>query len=271
LIALCFVILISCEPPKSEKIAASEDQIADSTISSNESYTTGVEYAIQGNFPKAMEEFEKAIKDDLFSIQAKNCLITIKDVNEQKIKKETAINFFKAVSFNNKGQLDQAISYFTKAIKINPDYVEAYFNRGNVYDSKGQYDQAIKDFNKILEINPNYVKAYQDLGIAHTEKGQYDQAISYFTKAIKINPNYAEAYFSRGITYSRKGNYNQAVTDFTKTLEITPKDADVYASRGYIYLFNLKNEDKACADFRKACELGSCQNYNHAKQHGYCQ
>ncbi len=39
-----------------------------------------------------------------------------------------------------------------------------YNNRGNAYVEKGQYDQAILDFNKALEINPGYAEAYNIRG-----------------------------------------------------------------------------------------------------------
>ncbi len=69
-----------------------------------------------------------------------------------------------------------------------------YNNRGIAYGEKGQYDQAISDFNKALEINPRYNKAYNNRGITYRLKGQYDQAILDFNKAIEINPIDAEAY-----------------------------------------------------------------------------
>jgi tetratricopeptide (TPR) repeat protein len=69
-----------------------------------------------------------------------------------------------------------------------------YNNRGAAYGEKGQYDQAISDFNKAIEINPRYNKAYNNRGIVYRLKGQYDQAISDFNKAIVINPLDAEAY-----------------------------------------------------------------------------
>ncbi len=78
---------------------------------------------------------------------------------------------------------------------------DAYLNRGIVYQRKGQYDQAISDYNKALEINPRFAKAYNNRGLAYKKKGKYDQAISDYNKALEINPRYADAYLHRGIVY----------------------------------------------------------------------
>jgi len=202
-----------------------------------ESYLKGVEYAVQGEFPKAKEEFEKALKVDPFNTAAELSLETIKDVIEQKIKRETAIHLFKGISYGNKGQNDQAISNYTKALEINPKFAKAFLSRGVAYRMKGQYDQAISDYNKALEINPKFAEAYNNRGQAYGDKGQYDRAISNYNKALEINPKYAGAYENRGFTY----------------------------------FVNLGNKIKGCADWKKACELGECKNYNLAKKKGDCQ
>ena len=43
---------------------------------------------------------------------------------------------------------DQAISDYTKALKINPRYVDVYNTRGNIYAKKGLYDKAISEYKK---------------------------------------------------------------------------------------------------------------------------
>ena len=53
------------------------------------------------------------------------------------------------------GDYDIAMSDYNKAIEINPNYVDAYNNRGNIYSQgKGEYDNAIPDYDKAIEINP---------------------------------------------------------------------------------------------------------------------
>ena len=63
-----------------------------------------------------------------------------------------------------------------------------YYHRGIAYHEKGQYDQAIFEYNRAIEKNPRNTYAYSSRGIAYGDKGQYDQAISDFTKALEIEP-----------------------------------------------------------------------------------
>jgi len=41
-------------------------------------------------------------------------------------------------------------------------------------------------------------------------------------------------------------------------------------NRGFIYMTDLMNKTKACADWKEACELGLCSNYSLAKEKGFC-
>jgi tetratricopeptide (TPR) repeat protein len=52
---------------------------------------------------------------------------------------------------------------FTKAIKIDPKYLEAYYNRGYCYELSGNAPKARLDYEKALKITPNYPKAVEGL------------------------------------------------------------------------------------------------------------
>ena len=128
----------------------------------------------------------------------------------------------------------EIIGYFTDASAQQKQTelrdAEAYYNRGNVYDEKSQLDQAISDFTKALEINPRYAEAYNNRGLAYDEKGQLDQAFSDFNKALEINPRYAVAYYNRGIAYYFKREYEKSWKDVGKAQSlaypINPKFLD---------------------------------------------
>ena len=136
------------------------------------------------------------------------------------------------------------------------DTKQTDLNRGNAYFEKGQYDQAISAYNKALEINPRFALAYYSRGLAYARMGQYDQAISNYNKALELNPKYAGAYNNRGNAYAIKDQYDQAISNFNKALEINPGLAFAYHNRGAAY-FEKGQYDKAWGDVHKAQDLGS--------------
>ena len=91
-----------------------------------------------------------------------------------------------------KGNVNEAIAHYQKALQIKPDSVVARINLGNILLQKGNTDEAIAHYQKALQINPDSVEACYDLGSALLKKGSVDEAIACFKKALQINPDYAE-------------------------------------------------------------------------------
>ena len=53
----------------------------------------------------------------------------------------------------------RAIYYYTKAIEADPDYIEAYLNRGEMYYYVNEHEKALADFDKVIELRPKEDKA----------------------------------------------------------------------------------------------------------------
>ena len=153
-------------------------------------------------------------------------------------------------------RLKEALDAFTKAIEINPQFAQAYSNRGFAYSNLGDYNQAIKDYNRAIEINPQDAVAYYNRGgLAYGKLGNYNQAIKDYNKAIEINPQLAGPYYNRGNVYVIKlGNNNRAIKDYNKAIELNPQFAQAYYNRGVAY-GNLGNYKQAIADYNRAIEL----------------
>lgn len=68
--------------------------------------------------------------------------------------KSPDIFFNVGVSFRNKDKPEQAITYFSKAIALDPAYVDGYFQRGMTYFSLQKLAEAKADFQKVVELAP---------------------------------------------------------------------------------------------------------------------
>jgi len=102
-----------------------------------------------------------------------------------------------------------------KAIRLKPDSVNAYIDRGHAYDLKGDYDRVIADFNEVIRLDPNQAMAYIDRGNAYNRKGDYDKAIGDYSEAMRLNLDYAYiCEEKRALAYSQKGDYEKAIADY---------------------------------------------------------
>jgi tetratricopeptide (TPR) repeat protein len=160
--------------------------------------------------------------------------------------------------------LDLGIEYYANAIRLMPDFAEAYNNRGAAYNNKGEYDRAIADLNKAISLNPNFVSPFVNRGNAYEKKGNYDQAIIDYNRALLLCPEDAELFVNRGLAYRGKGDYESAFNDYNKAIALDPELAEAYNNRGIAYIY--RNEyDTAISDFTKALSLKpqNASYYNH--------
>lgn len=142
-----------------------------------------------------------------------------------------------ALCYNGKCTNPQkAIEYLNDAIKLKPDYAEAFNNRGIAYFDLGQYERAIEDYSESIRIKPDEGSAYHNRGNAYHKLGQYERALEDFNEAIRLRPQLTAAYLGRGMNYYKTGN-----------------------------------KELYCQDMKKACELGSCKEEEIAKSREGCK
>ncbi|MBW4615007.1 MAG: serine protease [Desmonostoc vinosum HA7617-LM4] len=153
------------------------------------------------------------------------------------------------------GDKQGAAADFTSAIKISPNYAQAYNNRGTIRaDYLRDKQGAVADFNQALNINPDYAEAYNRRGLTRATLGDKQGAITDYNQALKINPNDAQVYNNRGVARNDLGDKQGAITDYNQALKINPNEPNVHYNRGFA-LLQLGNTEGAIADFNQAIKI----------------
>jgi len=155
--------------------------------------------------------------------------------------------------FDKRGEFENAIADYAKAIEINPNYAIPHFGRGIVYGKLGQFENSVADLTDAIALEPYNANAYSHRGIAEGNLGKWDKALADFCRVIIIDSTVALEYFNRGFAYANLGNKNKAIQDFSRAIAKGYTATRVYAFRGMAYA-SLLQWDKAIADYNIALQ-----------------
>jgi protein O-GlcNAc transferase len=122
-----------------------------------------------------------------------------------------------------KGQLDDAITYYQKALQLNPNHAVAFYNLASAYHKKGQSEKAIIYYQKVLQLDQNAF-AYNNLGTILQEKGELNEAITCYKNALKLNPDYDNAYTNLGSALLETGQLNEAEFYYRRVIQRRPNN-----------------------------------------------
>jgi tetratricopeptide (TPR) repeat protein len=171
------------------------------------------------------------------------------------------IYMIRASIYKKESNNRMAIRSYEDAIKANPGYHQAYFERSVLrYEIGDHRDYSLQDINKAISLqssNTQYLvqKASYLRNTHDSETGLPDllEAIATLSEAIQLAPDSARFYDLRGQIQFENGQRLSAIADFSKAIEMNP-DAVYFGDRGLTYLI-LEDYQDAINDFTSAVEL----------------
>ncbi len=119
------------------------------------------------------------------------------------------------------GKLERALELTDELTDVSD--IEALFVIGIHFGQKGVHDAAYKIFDRVTMLNPNYAEAWANKGITLGDLGKYDEEIKCYDEAIKINPNYAQAYGNKGITLLNTRKYDETKAELITARKLFSK------------------------------------------------
>ena len=136
------------------------------------------------------EEFN-ALQQQLIEVKnllEKNQAYSIKAGDVQVSRTELSVKeiVLKGNEYLARGQPPVALDYYDQAIKIDPNYVNAWYNKGNALGNLGKYNEAIECYDRSIKIDPNYANAWYNKGNALRKIGQQKDADRCYAKAKEL-------------------------------------------------------------------------------------
>jgi superkiller protein 3 len=161
------------------------------------------------------------------------------------------------------GRNDDALKYYERAIRIDPDNKLAWINKANALvrlnrtgEATGAYQEALKITNKSLMADPEDSDLWAEKGLLLHNVGNSDEAVKAFANATRIDPGDETSWKMMGVLLaSELHRYDEAAQAFDGALQIEPNDAQVWSLKGDALKASGRQAD-ADAAYAKAKELG---------------
>ncbi|GAB1297456.1 Probable UDP-N-acetylglucosamine--peptide N-acetylglucosaminyltransferase SPINDLY [Apodemus speciosus] len=198
------------------------------------------------------------INRGLIYTELKQYGFALEDFKQAALISETNVSLCQAAAMchHRIQEFEGAVEFFTRAVKINPRFVDAYIGRGNSYMEYGQDGamiQAQKDFLTALHIDPSCLKARISLGYNLQAQGKFQKAWKHFTVGIESNPKSYLAYEGRAVVCLQMSNYFAAMQDINCAIKIHAT-AEFLTNRGVIHEF-MGQQQSAMKDYQAAISL----------------
>jgi tetratricopeptide (TPR) repeat protein len=161
-----------------------------------------------------------------------------------------------AMIYARGGDTEKALNTYSRIISIDPEYKDAYFNRGLLFLAKTQEKASVvKSHKDSLGKNPKdkellsrYQSAWEDYNLT------FLRTEADFQKTAQIDPNDKDAFFHLGLLYLSRAqisntegkldsNFSQAESFFIKSLGIAPQDTEALKYLGFTLLSEKKWEE----------------------------
>ena len=206
-----------------------------------------------------------------------NAIENAKEIIETDLKKYGSKDEYYFYSALVSEDLETKLELYTKAIKYNPEFLDAYINRGLVKNELQDYEGSIKDYDRAIELDSKCALAYNNRGYTKFKQGDFQGALKDYNKAILLNPKFKMAidnkaqllmqvcleddkdfsekyYLSMGISDINAGKLPDAIKNLDEALKYNPNSDIAYFYKG-VCEHNLGGNDEAYRCYSKAIEL----------------
>lgn len=126
------------------------------------------------------------------------------------------------VVYERLGKSVEAKRHFKMAIERNSEFVQGHFNLARLLLAEGSGQGALGPLRRVVEIDPNHTDALNLLGMELGKIRAFAEAQAYLERAVKIEPDFSEAHNNLGAVFAASGEWEKALQQFKEAVRADP-------------------------------------------------
>ena len=127
------------------------------------------------------------------------------------------------------GNYSEAVRYFQQAAKFFENQKVFYFNYAYALEETGDVEGAIDEYTKAIQVDPLFMQARYNLGQLYLGKGQDQRAIEHFSQILRFDANNMLVHLQLARIYIRSGQMAAARNHLNAVLSVSPGNPEATA------------------------------------------
>ena len=144
----------------------------------------------------------------------------------------------------------RAAAYFEKAVEIDPNYAESWYQAGFCYGMLGRHAEALKASRQAAKLRPEWAETFVNIGASSFALGQYKDAAEAYRQATKLDADNAEAQYALGLSLNKLNRSDEEILAYKRAVAIKPDYANAWEQLGTAY-FKQKRFSSAIEAFEQ--------------------
>jgi predicted TPR repeat methyltransferase len=161
---------------------------------------------------------------------------------------------FLAMAYAQSEQYQQALDSLDKAIAIAPEQPSFYNSKANVLIRMQRTDEAIAALEHAIDCDPSYSTAHNTLGRCYYTIEQLDEAKKHYQRAIELDKHFPQAHYNLALLFLHQEQLDEAIQELQTTLALDPKYAKAYGQLAETYMLQ-EHYSKAVDSLLQRMEL----------------
>lgn len=166
----------------------------------------------------------------------------------QKNKRSLAQNLYsQGLRMLSSDDFARALGFFERAVDIDPNYAEAWYQAGFCYGMLGRHADALKASRQASKLRPDWAETFINIGASSFALGQYKDALEAYRQASKLDSDNAEILYALGLTFNKLNRTDEEILAYKRALNVKPDFPSALEQLGLAHFKQKRYADSLAA------------------------
>lgn len=130
-----------------------------------------------------------------------------------------------------------AMEFYGEALEIDSTYADAYYNKALAHLQLNQLSESIQDLSLAIKYQPDYYDAIFQRGLNYLDNGEFYNAREDAKQLINLDDQNWKSHFLTGLVEEKLTNFPEALTAFGEASKLNPENSDLLVNQATILYY----------------------------------